>query len=85
MMRVVAALYGALLAVGGIAAQILAARHRPLSPSKYLLPGPSATSWSTNAYDAVRIGGRALIIFGVVIVAFALIREIKSRPSMPRK
>jgi hypothetical protein len=75
-MRLAGALLGALLIVAGIAAQIVAARHRP----EYVTGGFSFgrwTGWSSTAYDLVRIGGWALLVFGAVIVAFALIREFR--------
>lgn len=85
------ALVGALLIVGGIASQIIAARHLPgtkfipTNPATDAVCAPGITSCadghyaavglSTTIYDAVRISGWALIVFGAVIVAFALVRE----------
>jgi hypothetical protein len=76
------AVLGALLMVRGIAALIEAARHHPVAGnsgfgSGYLLPVHPASGWNTTTYDLVRIGGWALLIFGVVIVALALAREVK--------
>jgi hypothetical protein len=82
------ALLGALLIVGGIAAQIEAARHRPSigsGPGRdvdgLVFSGPSFhLGWSSTAYDAVRICGWPLIIFGAVIIVFALVRELRRAP-----
>jgi hypothetical protein len=79
------ALLGALLVVGGVVAQIVAARNHPSDSSGAYVPGLGRTGfgagtrygWSPTAYDLVRIGGWALLIFGVVIVAFALMREVR--------
>ncbi len=69
-------LLGALLIVGGIAALIEAGRHRPQTiDAGYLLS--HTTGWSPTGYDVVRIGGWALLIFGAVIVAFTLVRELR--------
>ncbi len=75
------ALLGALLIVGGIAAQIEASSHHPAasSPAGYVLP-VFTTGWPPTTYDLVRIGGWALLVFGAVIVVFALVRELR-RPS----
>jgi hypothetical protein len=64
--------------VGGIAARIEAARHHPV-PGCSDCSGPAqpATGWSATAYDIVRIGGWALLVFGAVIVVFALVREFR--------
>jgi hypothetical protein len=82
------ALVGALLAAGGVAALIEASRHHPGLNGGVVIPGGGQTSfdagipygWSATAYDLVRIGGWALLIFGGVIIVFALIREIR-RPA----
>ena len=66
-------LLGALLIVGGIAALIEASRHRPI-PTGF---GDTTSGWPATTYDLVRIGGWALLIFGAVIVAFALVRETR--------
>lgn len=68
--------------VGGIATLIVAGRHHPVAAnsgfgSGYLLPIRSASGWSATTYDLVRIGGWALLIFGAVVVAFALVRETR--------
>jgi hypothetical protein len=80
------ALLGALFMVGGIAAQIVASRHMPTTR----FVGPTAAAGGRacfnpcsqitvgqTTYDLVRIGGWALLIFGAVIVAFALVREVR--------
>jgi len=75
------ALLGALLVVGGIAALIEASTHRPQYSAG--VPGSGGfgagfrTGWPTTTYDLVRIGGWALLVFGVVIVAFSLVREVR--------
>jgi hypothetical protein len=70
------ALLGGGLIVGGIAALIVASRHRPhVLDAGFVLSHP--IGWSTTAYDAAWIGGAALLIFGAILVAFALVREIK--------
>lgn len=65
--------------VGGIAAQIVAQSHRPQYSTVAGFGGSLGTwtGWSSTAYDLVRIGGWALLIFGAVTVALALIREIR--------
>jgi hypothetical protein len=69
-------LLGALFVVGGIAALIEASRHRSRTlNSQFLLS--AHTGWAATTYDLVRIGGWALVIFGAVIVAFALVREAR--------
>jgi hypothetical protein len=76
------ALLGALLVACGIAAQIVAGRHMPQS-SAVVIPGGGSsgvfvhTGWSQTAYDLVRIGGWALLVFGAVIVLFALVGELR--------
>lgn len=54
--------------VGGACAQGLTS----CANGSYVTGGLSPT-----AYDLVRIGGWALLIFGAVIVVFALVREIR--------
>ena len=72
------ALLGALLMVCGIAARIEAARHLcAYGPKAGVLTGACVVGWSPTTYDLVRIGGWALLIFGAVIVVFALVRELK--------
>ncbi len=83
------ALIGALLVAGGIAAQIVAARHHPVAAnsgfgSGYLLPIRAASGWPTTTYDLARIGGWALVVFGVVIVVFSLVRETARLKAVPR-
>jgi hypothetical protein len=68
------ALLGALLMVAGVAAQIVARRHRPIPGSDATFG--AASGWPTT-YDLMRIGGWALLIFGAVTVAFALARETR--------
>ena len=71
---------GTLLIVTGIAVGIIAARHAPLaniSPTTYLL---HTAGWSATAYDIVRVAGWALLVLGIVTVAFALVRELRSHP-----
>ena len=79
-MRLTQALLGALLITGGIAARIEAAANRPVvtgGPTDYLMTHTYHLGWSKTAYDLTRIGGWALVVFGVVIVAFALVREFR--------
>jgi hypothetical protein len=40
----------------------------------------AALGFSTTTYDLVRISSWALIVFGAVIVAFALVRELRQTP-----
>lgn len=79
-MRIGFALLGGLLMVGGFAARIVASRHVPgFAPGTYILPAqPPRTGWPTATYDLVRIGGWALLIFGAVIIALALVREFRA-------
>ncbi len=73
------ALLGAVLVVAGIAGQIEASRHKPV-PAAFQIEGTSLTfaaGWSPTAYDLVRIGAWALLVVGVVVVAFALVRELR--------
>lgn len=83
-MRIVAASFAALLMVAGLPARIVAGSHLPgyLTADGTTNPFGSSTisvrtGWPTTTYDLVRIGGWALLIFGGVIVAFALIREFR--------
>lgn len=77
------AILGTLLMVGGIAVKTTAARHAPLAtriptlPRAYLL---SRGGWSPTAYDIVSVVAWMLLIVGIVVVAFALAREIRSVP-----
>ena len=75
-MRIAFAFFGALLVVGGIAALIEANQHHPVTASVYSFT--RSFGWSENAYSLVRIGGWALLIFGALIVAIALIREFRT-------
>ena len=67
--------------VAGIAAFIVAHRHVPVParlPSGAGLVSP-ASGWSPTAYDLVRIGAWALVIFGAVTVVVGLIQyEVRS-------
>ena len=67
---------GAVLVVAGIAAFIEAHHYRPL-PSEYFTPGvPGAPSrLSQTAYDLLRIGAWALVIFGALLAVSGLIRH----------
>lgn len=85
--RVVAAVLGGLMMVAGITGGIVAHEHHPaVIGGEIQIPGGSASSagplvhvgWSMTVYDVVRIGGWALLIFGAIIVAFALVREFKA-------
>jgi hypothetical protein len=63
----------------GIAVRITAARHAPLAnvnPTSFLL---HRSGWSPTAYDVVQVVGWALLIAGIVVVAFALARELRPR------
>jgi hypothetical protein len=84
--RMKKALLGALLMVGGITAQIVASRHMPstrfVGPTAILggrgcINPCSQITVGQTTYDVVRIGGWPLLIFGAVIVAFALLRELR--------
>ena len=74
-------MFGATLVAAGIAAWIVAARHVPgrTVVSTYCIEpcATKATGWSSTAYDLVRIGAWALLIFGAVTVALALVREYR--------
>ena len=66
--------------VAGIAVMIVAHEHAPAPCNGGYVVGAGAvcmTGWPQTVYDLVRIGGWALLIFGVIVVALALIREIK--------
>jgi hypothetical protein len=75
-MRIASAFFGAALMVAGVAARIIAGRHRPHATSRFLLDSPPA-GWPATTYDVVRVASFALLIFGAVIVALALIRELR--------
>ena len=78
---------GALLVAIGIAALVIASAHAPhieVASNTGAFNGPSngfATilvwDWPRTTYEAVRIGGWALIIVGAIVVAFALVREVR--------
>jgi hypothetical protein len=85
LIRIALALFGALMMVAGIAARIVAAGHAPgrttLANSTGYCVGACATratGWPQTTYDLVRISGWALIIFGALVVAVALIREFRT-------
>jgi hypothetical protein len=69
-----------LLTVAGIAAFIEAHSQRPIAasgPQVRCLSNPdchSANGLSQTAYDLLRSGGWALVIFGVLLVVMGLIR-----------
>jgi hypothetical protein len=76
---------GALLIVGGIAAQIAAHSHAPVLGGIQVIEGAvgsgavsgerlGPSGLSQTAYDLLRIGGWALIVFGAVTVAVGLIQ-----------
>jgi hypothetical protein len=86
--RVVAAVLGGLMMVAGITGGIVAHEHHPaLIGGEVQIPGATVgnggplvrVGWSMTVYDVVRIGAWALLIFGAIIVAFALVREFKAR------
>jgi len=66
---------GAIMVVGGVAAFIEAHRHIPVPAQRpeigLITP---ASGLSPTAYDLVRLGGWALVIFGAVVVVLGLIR-----------
>jgi hypothetical protein len=72
---------GAALVAAGIAAFIEAHSHRPharLDLNGYQVLGritltSPGSEWSQTAYDLVRIGAWALVIFGALLVAVGLI------------
>jgi hypothetical protein len=71
---------GAIPIVVGIAAFIEAHRHMPV-PARRPEIGliTPASGLSPTAYDILRIGGWALIIFGILTVVLGLIRyEVKA-------
>ncbi len=72
---------GATMVVGGIAAFIEAHRHMPVPARRPLEVGSvtPASGLSTTAYDLLRIGGWALVIFGAVTVIVGFIQyEVRS-------
>ena len=72
--------------VAGIAALIEADQNHPGYSSGAVIPGTGVqtgfgvgvTGWPQTTYSLVRIGGWALLIFGALIVAIALIREFRT-------
>jgi hypothetical protein len=66
------------LIVAGIAGQIIAASHRPtfdqIGSCVVGICGGRFLGWSRTAYDVVRIGSWALVVFGVVLTVAALLR-----------
>jgi hypothetical protein len=73
--------------VAGITGGIVAHEHHPaLIGGEVQIPGDGIsrggpvvhTGWAMTVYDVVRIGAWALLIFGAIIVAFALVREFKA-------
>jgi hypothetical protein len=85
-MRIAVSFFGALLVVGGIAALIVAPRHAPnyvqTHPGRFCVEPCSLPThnigWSQTLYDLARIGGWALVVFGALIIAVALIREFRT-------
>jgi hypothetical protein len=86
--RVAAAVFGGLMMVTGIAGGIVAHEHHPaVIGGQVQVPGAGTgtggplvyVGWSMTAYDVVRIGAWALLIFGAIIVGFSLVREFKAR------
>jgi hypothetical protein len=67
-------IFGAgLMVVGGIAGLIEANRYRPLPPG-YFTPGVDGapSRLSETAFDLLRIGGWALIVFGALLAMVGL-------------
>lgn len=77
---------GAALVVAGIAAFVVAHSHAPVAGTtlssvprialreKWVgAEATPSTGWSQSVYDAVRIGGWALLIFGVLLIVVGLI------------
>lgn len=79
-MRIAFAFFGALLMVAGIAARIVAERHHPQLVSGGYLLNSRELGWPATTYDVVRVASFALLIFGAVIVALALVREFRRAP-----
>jgi hypothetical protein len=64
----------------GVAVRVTAARHAPVAGG--LVPYRVASrlfpsEWSPTIYDVIVVIGWALLIVGIVTVAFALAREIR--------
>jgi hypothetical protein len=79
----IAPLSAFVLILGGIAAQVEASSHAPFdAPRSWAPPGTIPhLGWSTTAYDAVRAGGWAMIILGLIIVAVVWVRDRKRTTS----
>jgi hypothetical protein len=68
-------IFGAgLLVVVGIAGLIEANHYRPLPPGYFLSRVGAPSRLSETAFDLLRIGGWALIIFGGLLAMVGLIR-----------
>jgi hypothetical protein len=65
------------MVVAGIATQVIAHAHQPEYGTVAGWGFGSWTGWSHTAYNAARIGGWGLVVFGAVIVVFALVRELR--------
>jgi hypothetical protein len=76
-MRIAFAFFGAAVMVAGVAARVVAGRHHPHAASVRFLLGSQKTGWPATTYDLVRVASFALLIFGAVIVALALVREFR--------
>jgi hypothetical protein len=65
---------GGILVVGGIAAFVEAHRHIPV-PARQPEVGlvTPASGLSNTAYDLLRIGGWALVVFGILLAVLGLI------------
>jgi hypothetical protein len=77
LMRIAFAFFGAALMVTGVAARIVAGRHHPQAVSGRFLLDSRPAGWPATTYEVVRVASFALLIFGAVIVALALIRELR--------
>jgi hypothetical protein len=65
--------------IAGVAVHVTAARHAP-----FTVPNPVSyrlfpRGWSPTTYDIVVVIGWALLIVGIVTVAFALAQEVRLR------
>jgi hypothetical protein len=69
---------GTILMILGVAVRVIAARHAPLANTNPTTFGLSRGGWSPTAYDAAQVFGWGLIIVGIVVVAFALARVVRS-------
>jgi hypothetical protein len=68
---------GTVLVIVGVALQVIAARHAPLANQNVRTFLLIRSGWSPTVYDIVQVFAWALIIVGIVIVAFALAREVR--------